>query len=72
MTKLERAYRNVCIAANKLSKSLEILSSVASELYGEELHADLCSGEEIEFRRLKNGHIDDYDTLRIEDIMKEH
>jgi hypothetical protein len=53
-----------------LGSSLQKLSTIASELYGTEVTADLCNGFEIEFRENdERGYIDDYSTIRIEDIL---
>ena len=58
-------------ASNRLSAALEELSNIATEIYGEDLQADLCGGGEIEFRRRgRNGYVDDYDCVKIEDIEK--
>lgn len=63
--KLMAAYRKAMEAESVLSMKLQILASIASEIYGEELSADLCEGSEIEFRR--DG--DAFDTIRLEDIL---
>ena len=44
------AERKAYKASNELMASLERLSVIASEIYGDELNADICQGEEIEFR----------------------
>ena len=54
-----------------LQSYLVRLSEAASNLYGEELIADLCGGNEIEFRRKdKSGFTDDYDCLRLDDVLQ--
>ena len=71
ITELRRAERRVFNASNRLSAALEELSNIATEIYGEDLQADLCGGGEIEFRRRgRDGYVDDYDCVRIEDIEK--
>jgi hypothetical protein len=70
-TELRRAVRAVLDLENKLSLALSNLSSVATEIYGEDLQADLCGGSEIEFRRRgDDGYFDALDCVRIEDIEK--
>lgn len=71
ITELRRAERRVLDAANRLSAALEELSNIATKIYGEDLQADLCGGEEIEFRRRNDdGYFDDFDCIRLEDIEK--
>ena len=71
ITELRRAERRVFNASNRLSAALEELSNIATEIYGEDLQADLCGGGEIEFRRRGlDGYVDDYDYVKIEDIEK--
>lgn len=71
ITELRRAERRVFNASYRLSMALEELSNIATEIYGEDLQADLCSGGEIEFRRRgRDGYVDDYDYVRLEDIEK--
>ena len=70
-TELRRAERRVLDAANRLSAALGELSDIASEIYGEDLQADLCGGGEIEFRRRNgDGYFDSFDCVRFEDIEK--
>ena len=70
-TELRRAVRAVLDLENRLSLALSNLSSVATEIYGEDLQADLCGGSEIEFRRRgDDGYFDALDCVRIEDIEK--
>ena len=67
---LNKAEEKVFNYNNKLMRALEELSIIASDLYGEELVANICNGSEIEFRTE-----DDPDglhsiSLRIEDIRR--
>lgn len=69
LEKLKKLETNVLNASAQLSAALGKLSSVASEIYGEEVKADLCGGGEIEYRTVNSkGYIDDFVTLRLEDI----
>lgn len=69
LEKLKKLETNVLAASAQLSAALGKLSSVASEIYGEEISADLCAGGEIEYRTVdSNGYIDSFATLRLEDI----
>ena len=68
-SELKRQVERVYNAENKLSIALQELSLIASEIYGEELQADLCDGAEIEFRRKNiNGYFDSMDCVTLEDI----
>ena len=59
--------------SSKLNGALNELSEAATKINGQPLVADLCGGDEIEFRRLdKDGIPNDYDCIRIEDIKKAH
>ena len=70
-TELRRAESRVLDAANRLSAALGELSDIATEIYGEDIQADLCGGGEIEFRRKdKDGYFDALDCGRFEDIEK--
>ena len=51
-----KLYDEVLRQKNKLDNAIELLSKRASEIYGKDLVADLCSGFEIEFR------LSDYDN----------
>ncbi len=67
--KLTQAYNLALYDANRLSLSLQALGKIASDIYGEELVADLCGGEEIEFRHILGDDVpDSYDIIRIEDL----
>jgi len=63
--KLMAAYKKAMEAESALSMRLQFLANIASEIYGEELTADLCEGSEIEFRR----EGDAFDVVRLEDIL---
>jgi hypothetical protein len=68
-TELRRTVRRVFELENRLSLELSNLSSIASEIYGEDLQADLCNGGEIEFRRRgDDGYFDALDCVRLEEI----
>ena len=55
---------------NKLETKIGKLGRIATEIYGEELRADICAGSEIEFRRLcDDGFVDADSTILIEDII---
>lgn len=53
---IRKLYDEVIRQKNKLDNAIEQLGKRASEIYGKELVADLCSGFEIEFR------LSDYDS----------
>lgn len=55
--KIRKLYDEVLRQKNKLDNAIELLSKRASEIYGKDLVADLCSGFEIEFR------LSDYNNL---------
>lgn len=70
-TELRRTVRRVLDLENRLSLELSNLSSIATEIYGEDLQADLCGGSEIEFRRRgDDGYFDALDCVRLEEIEK--
>jgi hypothetical protein len=70
-TELRRAINRVLDLSSRLSGALAELSDIATEIYGEDLQADLCGGGEIEFRRRdESGYFDALDCVRIEDIEK--
>ena len=63
-TELQRAIRRVLDLDNKLSGALAQLSDIATEIYGEDLQADICEGSEIEFRRRgDDGYFDSFDCI---------
>ena len=47
---IRKLYDEVLRQKNKLDNAIELLSKRASEIYGKDLVADLCSRFEIEFR----------------------
>ena len=63
---------NRCLEySNRLDSALQELSSISSEIYGRDLHADICNGDEIEFRELdENGYIDSDSIILFEEILK--
>ena len=66
---LQRAVNRVLALENRLSGALAQLADIATEIYGEDLQADLCGGSEIEFRRRgEDGYFDALDCVRLEDI----
>ena len=75
MNNRERELRTIVNRINRLSGELTMelrnLSDLASEIYGETIVADLCSGSEIEFRRVYGSEeiVDDYDCIRMEKIL---
>lgn len=64
-----REYENTLDAAIRLQSQLGRLSEIVSSYLGEEVVADICGGNEIEFRRMKDGFVDAYSTMRLEDII---
>ena len=70
--KLLQAYNKVLELDRMLSGALALLSEAASEYTGMDLQADLCGGGEIEFRQIDgDGCVDDFSTLRQEDLFDE-
>lgn len=67
---LIRIYNKCLDIENKLEIELQKLSKIATEIYGKVLIADICEGNEIEFRMLdNNGYVNDYSTILIEEII---
>ena len=66
---VKRRYQSALHASIMLSNSLQLLSIAASQLYGEELDAQICAGYEIEFRTVDNPDGRNGMPLRIEDIL---
>ena len=66
---VKRYYLSALDASVMLSNSLQFLSIAASQLYGEELDAQICAGGEIEFRTANNSDGLNGIALRIEDIL---
>lgn len=66
---VKRQYQKALQASRMLSDSLQLLSIAASRLYGEELDAEICAGDEIEFRTANDPDSLNGIALRIEDIL---
>ena len=66
---VKRQYQKVLDASRTLSNSLQYLSIAASRLYGEELEAEICAGDEIEFRTASDPDGLNGIALRIDDIL---
>ena len=66
---VKRRYQSALHASIRLSNSLQLLSIAASQLYGEELDAEICAGGEIEFRTTNDPDSLNGIALRIEDIL---
>ena len=66
---VKRRYQSALHASIMLSNSLQLLSIAASQLYGEELDAQICAGGEIEFRTANDPDGINGIALRIEDIL---
>lgn len=61
---------NVYLSSAKLNRALSELGRAASEILGYEVVADLCGGDEIEFRSVgEHDAVDDFACIRIEDIL---
>lgn len=70
-SKIEAAERKVLDAGNKLSATLEELSTLVSDLTGEEITAEFCGGGEIEYRHGRDSEdIDDFECMRTDDILE--
>ena len=68
---LLKAYDMVIDVATELNARLGKLGKLATDVYGENLTADLCGGYEIEFRRNdENGFIDADDCIRLETLLE--
>ena len=61
-----------CYLANDLLLAkLGMLSETATKILGYFVIADICGGNEIEFRKVNNNGIpDDFSTIRMEEILK--
>ena len=64
---LKKQYEKCLDASNRLDSELQELGRIASDVYGRELKADICNGDEIEFRPID----DEFICLEIEDIIKQ-
>ena len=69
VTLVKRRYQSALHTSIKLSNSLQLLSIAASQLYGEELVAEICAEDEIEFRTANDPDSLNGTALRIEDIL---
>ena len=67
---VKRQYQKILQASRMLSNSLQFLSIAASRLYGEELDAESCAGDEIEFRTVNDPDGLNGIALPIEDILR--
>lgn len=67
---LNKAYEKALDYSNKLMGALEKLSVIASDLYGQELKANICNGSEIEFRTEFDPDGFHSISLRIEDVIE--
>ena len=67
-----KVYNQTLKASRTLSMCLQELGMIASELYGERLRADICTGDEIEFRRCDEGGqaIDDMECIDAMEILE--
>lgn len=66
---VKRRYQSALNASIRLSNSLQQISVAASHLYGGELDAEICAGDEIEFRTANDPDGINGIALRIEDIL---
>ena len=68
---LRKSYNRLLSLNSELMSERGKLSALASKVLGYEVVADLCNGDEIEFRRiLPDGSPDTNDYIRIEGIIK--
>ena len=65
---LMSAYNKVLNYTNKLSGALGELGKLVSLIYNEEITANLCNGDEVEFRHVF-GH-DNTNAIQIEDVIQ--
>ena len=74
VTKIKSLTSRCCNAGVRLSNLLQDPSTLASEMYGSPLHADICNGFEIEFRNCdEDGYgIDDMHAISLEDVISEY
>lgn len=73
MTKSEikKAYAKCLQKSRELELAMQALSAKVSQALGVDYIADICNGDEIEFRSLdKYGLADEKDCMRIEEILK--
>jgi len=73
MTKSEikKAYAKCLQKSNELELAMQALSAKVSQALGVDYVADICNGDEIEFRKLDEyGLADANDCVRIEEILE--
>lgn len=73
MTKgeIKKAYAKCLQKSNELELAMQSLSSKVSQALGVDYVADICNGDEIEFRKLdEHGLADANDCVRIEEILE--
>lgn len=67
---LLNSYNHISKLNDELITELGKLGSIASDILGYEVVADLCNGNEIEFRKMMpDGRPDHKDSIRIEGIL---
>lgn len=67
---LVECYADCMKLSNKLEIKLQKLGNLATSVYGKNLQADMCAGEEIEFRVVgEDGYGDADSCILIEDII---
>ena len=70
-TRLKRQYDKCLKCSIELLSQLELLSITATEIYGEEIVAEICSGNEIEFRTTDaNGTTNTDCCIQLEDLLE--
>lgn len=68
---LLKAYHNVEHANAELSMQVGMLSKIASDILGYDVDAEICSNDEIEFRKIMPDGVSDPDsTIRLEEILE--
>ena len=67
INKILKQYHKTEDAISHAESEAQILSCLVSEALGKEITADICDGNEIEFRI----EDEDYSTIVIDDIIKE-
>lgn len=69
---VQKAYDKVINAIATLNSATDELSIVASKFTGVDLRADVCNGNEIEFRtRDDKGEWDAFSCVRLDDIIND-
>lgn len=69
-SKIQKLADNVYAVNSRLSIALQALSIEATKIYGKPLVADICNGDEIEFR-LADDNGDIIDALEVEVRLEE-